>query len=135
MKTISPTKAQLDAMTADKAETPFVMVNLLKFKTATAAGEPGRKAYQRYARNTAAHLARAGGRVVWAGEAQQVFIGTPDKGWDWVLLVEYPSRQAFLTMIADPAYKAIHEDREAGLEDSVLMACNAIPLAARGAAG
>ena len=133
MKTISPTQAQVDALAAGPADVPFVMVNLLKFKTITNTGEPGKAAYQRYAQNTAPHLAKAGGRVVWAGEAHGVFIGTPDKAWDWVLLIEYPSRQAFLKMIADPGYKAVHEDRAAGLEDSVLMACQAVRPGSRSA--
>jgi uncharacterized protein (DUF1330 family) len=126
MKTISPTKAQLSALMESADDKPFVMVNLLKFKSITDAGETGQAAYQRYAKNTAPHLAQAGGRLVWAGAATQVFIGIPGKAWDWILLIEYPSRKAFLSMIADPAYTAIHEDREAGLEDSVLMACNSI---------
>jgi len=130
MKTISPTRAQLRALAANTDDKPFVMVNLLKFKSLTDAGETGKAAYQRYARNTAPHLARAGGRVVWAGEAAQVVIGTPDKAWDWVLLIEYPSRKSFLSMIADPAYAAIHGDREAGLEDSVLLACDQVKPAA-----
>jgi len=62
MRTISPTQAQVDAMTAGPADTPFVMVNLLKFKTITETGEPGKAAYRRYAQNTAPHLSKAGGR-------------------------------------------------------------------------
>jgi uncharacterized protein (DUF1330 family) len=130
MKTISPTKAQLNELMERMDDGPFVMVNLLKFKSVTEAGETGQAAYRRYAKNTVPHLAHAGGRLVWAGAATQVVVGTPEKAWDWVLLIEYPSRKAFLSMIADPGYAAIHEDREAGLADSVLMACSAIQPAA-----
>lgn len=126
MKTINPTKDQFEALLEYPDGKPFVMVNLLKFKPVTESGETGRTVYQRYMMNTAPKLENAGGRVVWAGTASQVFIGTPEKGWDWILIVEYPSRSAFFSMVSDPEYAVIHEDREAGLEDSVLMVCESL---------
>ena len=40
-------------------------------------------------------------------------IGPEEREWDMVLLVEYPSRQAFLAMAGDPGYLEVHEHREA----------------------
>jgi uncharacterized protein (DUF1330 family) len=71
--------------------------------------------------NVAPLLEKAGGRLLWMGLVKQVFIGTDMDNWDRVLLVEYPSRQAFLDMISKPEYQKVHQDREAGLETSALL--------------
>jgi hypothetical protein len=39
--------------------------------------------------------------------------------------VRYPSRAAFLDMIADPEYLAATPHRDAGLERTALLACEA----------
>ena len=43
-------------------------------------------------------------------------------GWDAILIVEYPSPQAFLDMIADPEYLVVHEHRAAALQHGDLIA-------------
>lgn len=40
------------------------------------------------------------------------------------MLVEYPSRQAFLEMVSSPEYLEANRSREAGLERAVLMAAD-----------
>lgn len=72
--------------------------------------------------NVAPLLDEAGGRLLWLGDIDDVFIGTSRDEWDRVMLVEYPSRKAFLDMISRPEYLKVHEDREAGLETSALLA-------------
>jgi len=49
-----------------------------------------------------------------------------------VVLVEYPSRKAFLEMVANPDYLKSHEHRESGLERTIVVACT--PTASRAAA-
>jgi hypothetical protein len=39
-----------------------------------------------------------------------------------VILVAYPSRQAFLDMVSDPEYRQGHGDREGGVERMALIA-------------
>jgi hypothetical protein len=39
--------------------------------------------------------------------------------WNIILLVEYPSRQAFLEMIASPGQQAVRGSREVGRERAV----------------
>ncbi len=65
-----------------------------------------------------------GGRVLWSGRAEQVLIGDPAADWDVVVLVEYPSRAAFVEMVSSPEYLEAHADREAGLERTVVLACS-----------
>ena len=51
---------------------------------------------------------------------------TPPDGarpwWDAILVVEYPSPQAFVDMVRDPAYQKVHEHRAAALEQGDLVA-------------
>jgi len=98
------------------------MVNLLKFRKITESGEQGSEAYDRYGRNTMPILREIGARVLWLGSVKQVFIGGEHDYWDEVLLVEYPSRKAFLQMISRPDFLHIHKDRETSLENSALLA-------------
>ena len=70
-------------------------------------------------------VSEAGGRVVWAGEVAGTVIAPDGEGWDDAVLVEYPSRKAFLDMIARPDYQAAVPHRTAALEDSRLIATRA----------
>lgn len=122
MRSILPTGEQITALRECADEGAFVMLNLIKLKEEG----KGEEAYGRYLAQTAPLLARVGGRLLWMGEARQQFIGAADENADRVLLVEYPSRRAFLEMIAMPEYEAIHANREEGIEGSVLLACRTL---------
>jgi uncharacterized protein (DUF1330 family) len=122
MGNVNPTREQIEELKNSADDKPVVMVNLLKFKKTTETGEQGRKAYDRYGRNTMPILKEIGARVLYLGSVKQVFIGGEYDYWDQVLLVEYPSRKAFLQMIARPDYMQIHKDREMALENSALLA-------------
>jgi uncharacterized protein (DUF1330 family) len=79
---------------------PLVMLNLLAFKL-----DGGRERYEEYGEAVAPLLEKAGGRIAFLGEPAQALIG--EGSWDLVVLVEYPTRQAFLEMIGSPEYQAI----------------------------
>lgn len=88
---------------------PVVMLNLLRFKP-----DGGQQRYAEYGAAVAPSLEKVGGRIVWAGEPAAPLLG--EQGWDLVALVEYPSRQAFLDMIASPEYQEIGHLRTEALE-------------------
>jgi len=90
------------AVFSERAEedSPVTMLNLLEFKP-----EAGRERYAEYGEAVAPLLAKAGGRVVFAGAAGPALLG--EASWDMALLVEYPSRAAFLAMIGSEDYLAI----------------------------
>jgi uncharacterized protein (DUF1330 family) len=122
MKTLQPSAEQLNDFAELPDTGPIVMINLLKFReTASNGKESGEAAYTRYMINVAPLLEKAGGRLVWMGAVKQVFIGAETDCWDRVMLVEYPSRQAFLNMISAPEYQEAYKYREAGLETSALL--------------
>ncbi len=81
-------------------EGPVTMLNLLAFKP-----EGGRERYLEYGEAVLPLLERAGGRIVFQGPASPALLG--DESWDLVLLVEYPTRRAFLEMIQSPEYQEI----------------------------
>lgn len=126
---LTPTASQVERLASEGSRQPVIMLNLLRFKERADGideGVSGREAYARYGEETAPFLAAVGGRLLSAVEAQQVVIGPEEDEWDVALLVEYPSREAFLQMAADPRYLAVHAHREAALADSRLIACAAM---------
>ena len=72
-------------------------------------------------------IEQQGGRLLWAGTGDQVLIGDAEQDWDAVLLVEYPSRAAFIEMVSSPEYLAAHEYRERALERTIVIACTPAP--------
>lgn len=129
-KSIDPTAQSIKAL-AEKIPSgvPVVMLNLLRFRERANYPEDkrqparsGREAYGVYGVEIHPHLKRAGGKIVWQAVAKHAFIAPPDEDWDEVLLVEYPSKEAFLAMITSPEYQAITFHRTAALEDARLIA-------------
>lgn len=99
---------------------PVVMLNLLAFKP-----DGGRERYEEYGAAVAPILERLGGRIVFAGEPAAVLLG--EESWGMVLLVEYPSRQAFLDMIASDEYQAIGHLRTEALTKGELHPMDPLP--------
>jgi uncharacterized protein (DUF1330 family) len=102
-------------------ESPVTMLNLLAFN---AGG--GRERYVEYGAAVAPLLEKAGGRVIFAGEASPAVIG--GESWDLVALVEYPTRAAFLEMVGSPDYAEIAHLRTEALERAELHPLDAQPL-------
>jgi uncharacterized protein (DUF1330 family) len=131
---IEPTEDQLRKLATDPHEGPIVMVNLLKYrKTAEYAPDApeaaqrlsGREAYERYGTIALPAIGKVGGNIVWAGKQRFVAVGGADDEWDDIVCVRYPSRQAFLTMVQDDEYRAGIYHRDAGLERTALLCCEA----------
>ncbi len=125
---LEPTAEQLARLGSSHDSGPVLMLNLLRFKDRADGidvtdGITGAEAYARYGVAVAPHLERVGGRVILAAQPQESVIGPEDGEWDLVLVVQYPSRTAFLEMISDPQYLEIHQHRSAALADSRLIAC------------
>jgi uncharacterized protein (DUF1330 family) len=108
---------------------PIVMLNLLRFR-AEAAYRPkdlqppcsGRAAYAEYSRHVLPMLAAVGGKPVFLGRARCALVAPEGEDWDEVLLVQYPSKEAFLQMVGSAAYRAVVHHRTAALADSRLVA-------------
>ena len=105
------------------ADEPVVMINILKFKDKSGKGEEsGREAYARYSQNVTPLLAKVGGKVLWVGDVNQTVIGDTADQPDMVLIVQYPSKQAFIDMSTSAEYRVVGQDREIALEYGGLLA-------------
>ena len=129
MGAVEPTPERFQDFLKAPDATPLVMINLLRYRERAAYppgsdAEPcsGREAYQRYAEVALRTVTEAGGRPLWLGEVASTLIAPAGEAWDDAILVEYPSRQAFLDMIARPDYQAASVHRSAALADSRLVA-------------
>lgn len=117
-----PNEAGFAAFSARADEAGAVtMLNLLEFVP-----EGGRERYAEYGAAVAPLLDEAGARVVFAGEPGPVLLG--EQSWDMVLLVEYPTRQAFLEMIGSEAYQSIAHLRTEALARGELHPLSGIEL-------
>ncbi|MFT4572092.1 MAG: hypothetical protein ACI8TX_002193 [Hyphomicrobiaceae bacterium] len=128
MKTVEPSPERLQAFANAALQGPIVMLNLLRYREQAEypqgyGAEPcsGREAYHRYGEVVVARIATVGGELVWMGSAQFSVIAPAGEEWDDVVLVRYPSREAFLEMVAQPEYIAATPHRTAALEDSRLV--------------
>ena len=92
---------------------PVVMLNLLAFKP-----EGGRERYEEYGAAVAPLLEKVGGHVVFLGQPAPPLFG--EGPWDLVILVEYPTRQAFLDMTVSTEYQEIGHLRTEALLKSEL---------------
>jgi uncharacterized protein (DUF1330 family) len=103
---------------------PVVMVNLVRFRKRAADGNgTGWDAYLRYSEAAMPLIKARGGTVLWAGKAEGVAYGNGGANrWDYVVLVRYPSRGAFLDMMTSPDYAKANVHRENAVDDHVIIA-------------
>lgn len=97
------------------AEGPVYMLNLLEFLP-----EGGAQRYAEYGAAVAPLLAKVGGRAIFAARPAEDLIG--EGHWDLLVVVEYPTRQAFLDMVSSEGYQGITHLRTESLRRSELRA-------------
>ena len=109
-----PDEATFAALGNLPDDEPVVMLNLLEF------ADDGGESYGKYGRVVLPQLQKRGAHILYNGAPLS---DDPAAGhWDRVALVYYPSRAAFLDMMADPDYQAGLPYRTAGLKRTVLYA-------------
>jgi uncharacterized protein (DUF1330 family) len=118
----APDRDALAAFAKRAAEGPVYMLNLLEFLP-----DGGAERYGEYGQAVAPLLEGVGGRAVFAGRPSESLIG--DGSWDLMVLVEYPTRQAFLDMVSSPEYQAIEHLRSESLRRSELRAMDPLDAA------
>ncbi len=112
---------------------PIWMLNFLSFRTTAiypgreadvpgGSATSGERAYARYGQGLFRPLTRVGGHIAWTSRSVGLLPDTNDGDWDQIAIAVYPSPAAMLTMLGDPAYKAAHVHRAAGLARTRLLA-------------
>ena len=128
LRVIDPIATQLPEILRSIPEnTPIVMLNLLRFRDRAAYREgtfegSGREAYSRYLEVANRKVEEVGGKVLFMSTAVAAIISPPDEIWHEVLLMQYPSIEAFATMLAMKDYQAATVHRTVALEDARLFA-------------
>ncbi|MEA2481582.1 MAG: hypothetical protein QOJ07_3504 [Thermoleophilaceae bacterium] len=113
---VDPTGADLKRFLAEDPGGPVVMLNLLRY------ADDGAESYAEYARAIRPFLDKVGAEVLYIGDCDTVLVAPEGHDYDAVLLVRYPSRQAFSQMVADPDYQGITGLRTGALSEAVLQA-------------
>lgn len=113
---VDPRGADLKRYLAEDPGGPVVMLNLLRFRPG------GRDSYARYVAAFREHGGRFGAEVLYVGDGSTVVVAEAGQSWDAVLVVRYPSRQAFTRMVADPDYQQHTHLRTEALSEAVLQA-------------
>ena len=67
-------------------------------------------------------IGRIGGRIRWAGTRAHA-VAEDGEAWDQIVVVQYPSRAAFIGMVRSEAYRRGTPHRDAGLQATELVAC------------
>ncbi|MFD0775204.1 DUF1330 domain-containing protein [Streptomonospora algeriensis] len=112
---VDPSGSGLARMVEEDPGGPVVMLNLLRF------APDGRSSYEEYSRQAGRFLKKYGAEVLYAGDGTSPLVAEEGQDWDAVLLVRYPSREAFSRMVADPEYQAITGLRTRALAEAVLQ--------------
>jgi uncharacterized protein (DUF1330 family) len=115
----------IEALRALPQDEPVVMVNLMRFRERALDGNgSGWDAYLRYSKATAPLIKARGGTIIWAGTANATAVGDADAHrWDYVALVYYPTRAAFLDMMTCQPYETVSEPlRVAACAEHVILA-------------
>ena len=113
---VDPSGKDLQHFLADDPGGPVVMLNLLRFK------EGRRGSYEEYARRVQPFLEEADAQVLYVGDLSTALVAPESHEWDAILIVRYPSRQTFASMVANPDYQEITGLRTEALEEAVLQA-------------
>ena len=117
-------RLNVDDLKAVTDDTAVTMLNLMRFRERSLDGNgSGWDAYLRYSALAIKLIKARGGSIVWTGRAEAVALGNPDAHrWDYVALVRYPSRAAFLDMMRSSEYAAANIERENGCADHAIVA-------------
>ncbi|MCP1199433.1 DUF1330 domain-containing protein [Notoacmeibacter sp. MSK16QG-6] len=122
---VDPDKETFAAFRAMEREGPLHMLNLVRLRD-FAVYDDGRKmsgadAYAAYGRESGPVFQRLGGRIVWRGAFEFMLIGPKQEHWDHCFIAEYPSLEAFVEMVRDPAYRQAVKHRQAAVLTSRLI--------------
>jgi len=115
---VEPASTDLQRFAERDDGRPLVLAQLLRFN------EGGRDRYLQYSLAAQPVLTQMGAQVLYAGECTEALIG--DR-WDALVLVRYPSRAAYLGLLADPAFQSIAHLRRAALREAVMLPMNDWP--------
>lgn len=103
---------QLERLLDGPANEPVDIVELLRFDDEGA----GREEYERYAASLDRVAVARGARVRWQGAGDFLVFGVGSPLFDRIVVTRYPSRQAYIDVLADPTVAEASQLRSGALE-------------------
>lgn len=113
-----------DAVQEVADDTPIALLNLLHFRERAAVDGvevSGKEVFERYSKSLEPAFKVVGGRPLFIADVASMLIAPKDELWDAVVIVLYPRRSAFESLLDSPEYRANAHLRTAALEDSRLL--------------
>ena len=131
MSHVELTEQMIDSMRVRDPDESVAMINMLKFRDVTQpeadmGSISGRDCYfNHYAAGVSPIADRLGTgySLLYRNEVHSCFFATVNEDWDYLLIVQYPSRSAFIEMITDPEYQELLRYRSNALTNSRLIEC------------
>jgi hypothetical protein len=108
-------------------DAPFHMVNLIRhrehaeYRDGRPTEATGAEADALYGSLVLPILLEIGARPVFVGNVERSLIDRDGAGWSQVAVVLYPSRAAFVAMLARPDFRAAAEHKIAGVERTIVL--------------
>ena len=122
---IDPTREVFAALKGLALDHPVDMLNLVCLNETCTLPDgrevSGKVAYASYGRESLPVFQKVGGKIIWSGVPQLMVIGPQDEQWDIAFIARYPTGQAFIDMVYDPAYRAVVHYRQAAVKTSRLV--------------
>lgn len=118
MTEMQPNVEVIEHLTADPSEGRYATVLLIAYHSD--------ERYTAWLGAVIPRLEAVGGRIVWAGNDAAPVIGDPDRHWDAIAVVEYPSLDAFLDMVRDPGWAEVEDLRVAAMDANEVYACTPV---------
>lgn len=115
---LEPNVEVIESLTAGPSEGRYATVLLISHR----AGQQ----YTAWIDAVLPRLQAVGGRIVWAANDAVPVVGDPERSWDAITVVEYPSFDAFLEMIRDPGWLEIDGLRIAAMDANEIYACTPV---------
>lgn len=122
---VDPTREKFGEFRGLPDEGPIQMLNLVRFRDKAAYPDgreaTGAEAYAAYGRESGPIFRGLGGGIIWSGDFRLMLIGPGQERWDACFVAEYPSADAFVSMVKNPDYQKAVIHRQAAVEDSRLI--------------
>lgn len=129
---IDPTRERFGRFRGLPDEGKVHMLNLVRLRDRAVYPDgrdaSGAEAYAAYGRESGPIFRGLGGRIIWSGDFRLMLIGPEDEIWDRCFIAEYPSADAFVSMIRNPDYQKAVVHRQAAVEDSRLIRLSPLPV-------
>jgi len=114
----------LDAVQGVSDGSPIAVLNLLHFREATSLEDvevSGKEIFARYSKSLEPAFKAVGGRPLFIADVESMLIAPKTERWDAVVIVLYPRRSAFESLLNSSEYRTNAHLRAAALDDSRLL--------------